>query len=311
MAFQSLSSSAATAAAIRRFTPDGQPAWRACSNQFGTMLPDGPTLALTKTHVALQEKTTELEFVQGAFQRAQAAWAQEKADLLDEVRALRSERALLDRQVKELKTSETEQKQAASLAADGWAREREVMRALHHKEAGELARNLKAVTAEAQFLENRARVLKTELQEKRDSVPREEYSQVAQAAQAKIHEIEARTADEIRAVWQDRTNLLNHNMELETLVGRLQEELDTERKIRAAHLSHAQILADDKVRLGGTLERVAERNSNLQAALERSAMATGGQSRPRSRSASPAKRPASAAAKASSKSKGKQATLWR
>eukprot|EP00873_Tetraselmis_striata_P018706 jgi/Tetstr1/438970/TSEL_027462.t2 len=81
MAFQSLSSSAATAAAIRRFTPDGQPAWRACSNQFGTMLPDGPTLALTKTHVALQEKTTELEFVQGAFQRAQAAWAQEKADL--------------------------------------------------------------------------------------------------------------------------------------------------------------------------------------------------------------------------------------
>lgn len=90
-----------------------------------------------------------------------------------------------------------------------------------------------------------------------------------------------------------------------------QEELDTERKIRAAHLSHAQILADDKVRLGGTLERVAERNANLQAALERSAMATGGQSRPRSRSASPAKRPASAAAKASSKSKGKQATLWR
>lgn len=57
------------------------------------------------------------------------------------------------RYVQELKTSETEQKQAASLAADGWAREREVMRALHHKEAGELARNLKAVTAEAQFLE--------------------------------------------------------------------------------------------------------------------------------------------------------------
>lgn len=55
----------------------------------------------------------------------------------------------------ELKTTEAEQKQAANLAADGWAREREVMQAAHRKEASELAGNLKAVTAEAQFLEVR------------------------------------------------------------------------------------------------------------------------------------------------------------
>jgi hypothetical protein len=82
MAFQTISSSAGSTAALRRFTPEGQPAWRKCSNEFGSMLPDGPTLALTRTHVALQEKTVELEFVQGAFQRAQVAWQKEKADLV-------------------------------------------------------------------------------------------------------------------------------------------------------------------------------------------------------------------------------------
>jgi hypothetical protein len=86
----------------------------------------------------------------------------------------------------------------------------------------------------------------------------------------------------------------------------VQAALEEERRIRAAHVSHSQILAEDKRRLGDTLERVAERNTNLQVELQRNNTALAS-AKPRSRSASPAKRPASGSTKRSSKTNN----MWR
>ena len=69
-------------AAVRKFTPEEKPRWGGRSGRFGPMFPEGPSLALTKTHVALQEKVVELEFLQGTFSRAQSAWVQEKSELV-------------------------------------------------------------------------------------------------------------------------------------------------------------------------------------------------------------------------------------
>jgi hypothetical protein len=59
----------------------------------------------------------------------------------------------LERQTNDLQVAGDEQRQAANLAADGAAREREKLLASHRQEMSELSGSLKAVTAEAQFLE--------------------------------------------------------------------------------------------------------------------------------------------------------------
>lgn len=68
--------------AVRKFTPEEAPRWRGRGQRFGPLFPEGPALALTRTHVALQEKSAELGFLQGTFKRAQTAWVGEKGELV-------------------------------------------------------------------------------------------------------------------------------------------------------------------------------------------------------------------------------------
>jgi hypothetical protein len=51
-------------------------------SKFGPVVPPGPALALTKTHVALQQKGTELAFLQDTFTRAQSSWVKEKNEMV-------------------------------------------------------------------------------------------------------------------------------------------------------------------------------------------------------------------------------------
>jgi len=68
-----------------------KPWWSGRSGRFEPIFPDGPALALTRTHVALQEKSNELEFLDASYKRAQKAWNDEKSCLEEQIRNLRSE----------------------------------------------------------------------------------------------------------------------------------------------------------------------------------------------------------------------------
>mmetsp|Transcript_11482 Transcript_11482/g.32564 ORF Transcript_11482/g.32564 Transcript_11482/m.32564 type:complete len:292 (-) Transcript_11482:266-1141(-) len=264
-------------AAVRKFTPEEKPRWGNRSGRFGPVFAEGPALALTKTHVALQEKVVELEFLQGTFSRAQSAWAQEKSELENELRDQRADKAQLERDTQVLRSSAAEQAQLHKLAEEAWANEKLALQDMHSLEMNELRTNLEAVKSEARVLDSRNKQLRQELQTKLGN--RGEVSE--SAAEAQVRGIREAAAAEIQLIWADRTSLFHQNADLQARVRQLQAELEELRRIQQAHLNHSAVLAGDKARLSNSLDASQRQNTDLKQSILRTrkspAAATPGQ----------------------------------
>uniref|UniRef100_A0A061R145 Uncharacterized protein n=1 Tax=Tetraselmis sp. GSL018 TaxID=582737 RepID=A0A061R145_9CHLO len=211
-----------------------KPWWSGRSGRFEPIFPDGPALALTRTHVALQEKSNELEFLDASYKRAQKAWNDEKSCLEEQIRNLRSEASRNEQNFRDVKDKKFQESQIFRLAEQGWASEKQSLQADFSDQISELKNKLDAATSAATTLETENRQLRRQLQELRSAAAFEDRGGAA-AAEARAEEREALAAEEARAEREERIRLQSLCHELQARLHQVQAELSKEREIRSAH----------------------------------------------------------------------------